>query len=258
MTMDWINTDGSFGDVSTAPESVKEVVTRKGYKGIEDLATAYSNAEKKLGVPADRLLTLPDKEDDVEGWNKIYTKLGRPESPDKYEIKIDAGEVKLDDNLMSSFRKFSHQLGLSGKQANRLVQFQVDAVKGQMEAQKAELVELQKARQATVDEIKKRREIKSDEDLQKLILKAKDVAEKTGIYKTLENKGLSDDIEVVDALIGLSERLDDKVLPKPEPQAQKTGDETLKELIQSEAYTNRMHPDHKKVVAEVIKLCGAK
>lgn len=255
---DFMNTDGSFGDMSAAPESLQTLVKSKGIKNVEALGRMYAELEAFRGVPADRLLTVPEKDDDIEGWNKVWNKLGRPETPDRYDFKLDAGDVKLDDALMKSFKEFAHGLGLSGKKAEKLVQFQIDAVKGQMLAQADLDKEAEKTaneeRSKIVEEIKNRRGVKSDAEMQAMILKGKDIAEKTGIFDTLEKKGLSDDPEVIDMLISFAERVDDKLLPKPKPTGNQSKEEQIQALINSEAYIKKLHPDHKETVEKVIEL----
>lgn len=53
----------------------------------------YRGAEQKLGVPADQLLRLPGANAKPEDWTPIWTKLGRPEKPEGYEIKPPEGDA---------------------------------------------------------------------------------------------------------------------------------------------------------------------
>ena len=70
--MDWINDEGGFNtEAADMPEGMKTLITNKGLTDVEGLGEIYTNAEKKLGVDPKRLVTIPDKPDDVDGWNNL-------------------------------------------------------------------------------------------------------------------------------------------------------------------------------------------
>jgi hypothetical protein len=46
---------------------------------------AFRNAESKLGIPADRVLKIPEPSD-AAGWADIHAKLGAPATPDLYDF----------------------------------------------------------------------------------------------------------------------------------------------------------------------------
>lgn len=82
----------------------------------------YRNLEKFHGVPADQLIKLP-KPDDAEGWNGVYNRLGRPESPDKYgfdDIKLPEG-AQLDKEFVGYFDQAFHKVGLTKAQRDAAV-----------------------------------------------------------------------------------------------------------------------------------------
>jgi hypothetical protein len=60
-------------------------IQNKQFKDVGSLVKGYRELERFRGVPAERLLTLPDKEDAPE-WADIHKRLGRPEKPEGYEI----------------------------------------------------------------------------------------------------------------------------------------------------------------------------
>lgn len=77
-----------WGELS--PED-KGLVGLKGWKGPGDVVAAYRNLESFRGVPADRLIKIPEKPDDPE-WAKVWGQLGRPEKPDGYELTSPEGD----------------------------------------------------------------------------------------------------------------------------------------------------------------------
>lgn len=56
---------------------------------------AFRSAEGRLGVPADRLVTLPKDTADDAGWKSVWQKLGAPEKPEGY--KFDGVKLSSDD-----------------------------------------------------------------------------------------------------------------------------------------------------------------
>jgi len=76
----------------------------------------FRNAEKKLGVPSDQLLRLP-QDRTVEGsMDSVYNSLGRPEESGKYEL----GSGEDDADFATWAQEKFHKLGLSQNQAKSL------------------------------------------------------------------------------------------------------------------------------------------
>jgi len=105
------------------PEDIRGDASFKDIKDLPSLAKSYLNAQKKIGVPADRLLTLP-QDDKPESWNEIYTKLGRPESVDKYEIpKPGEGKdyTEGDRQFQQKMLPILHEAGVTQRQLAAIV-----------------------------------------------------------------------------------------------------------------------------------------
>lgn len=134
--------DGGADNGSAAPpasdpfaglsEDTRSWIATKGYKSPEDIVTAYRNAEQKLGSSIN-----PPKEDAPrEDWDKFYSKLGRPEAPDKYEFKRTEG---LPENLPwnaeaeAAFKQWAYEDGLTPRQAqgqlDKFARYQADQFK---------------------------------------------------------------------------------------------------------------------------------
>lgn len=99
-------------------DDLKGYVQNKGFKTPADMADSYKHLEKLMGVPKEQLLKLPQKEEDADSWNAVYSKLGRPEKADDY--KINAPEKGADENFVKWAKGTFHELGLSAKQAEKL------------------------------------------------------------------------------------------------------------------------------------------
>lgn len=97
-------------------ESTLALVEQRQWKNPADLATSYRNLEKLTGVPADQLVKLP-KGNDPKEWDAVYGKLGRPESPDKYVVKVPDGDKG---EFAGVAKQWFHKAGLSQSQVTQV------------------------------------------------------------------------------------------------------------------------------------------
>lgn len=100
----------------------------KGWKAPADVLKSYREFEKFKGVPQERLLALPDKEDDAEGWARVHARLGRPEKPEDYAL--DTGNPE----HSAMIAKVMHESGISKAAASKIVQADLDWRKASDEA----------------------------------------------------------------------------------------------------------------------------
>jgi hypothetical protein len=103
--------------------SIPEAYAEKGWaskiKTQDDLFKQIDNLDSMVGkrqTPGD---DAPDEE-----WDEFFGKIGKPESPDKYELSEPEGidpEV-IPQDFRSKAQKIMHESGLTQKQANKLYQ----------------------------------------------------------------------------------------------------------------------------------------
>lgn len=130
--IDW---KGSLSEELRGDDILKDVGS------IEDLAKGYAHAQRAIGgmvrIPGEdageeqrdafykRLETVPGvtriNEEDLSG---LYDKLGRPESSEKYEIKLDIDPELWDNAKIDKFKDVAHGLGLNNVQLNKLLEFE--------------------------------------------------------------------------------------------------------------------------------------
>ena len=109
-----------------------ELVKAKGWKGPADALLSYQNLEKVFGADkAGRTILAPKSDDDADGWNALYNRLGRPESPDKYELPVPDGD---DGSFAQAAAPVLHELGLTTKQAKGLAEWWNKASTSRIEA----------------------------------------------------------------------------------------------------------------------------
>lgn len=114
-----------------ADPALRASVEAKKWSGPEELARSYVELEKAYGVPLDRRINLPTKDDDKAGWDAVYNKLGAPADPAGYGLKPEAGG---DPQFTDAIAKVFHDGRLTPRQAqavtagyNALVQARVAA-----------------------------------------------------------------------------------------------------------------------------------
>ncbi|TXH10042.1 MAG: hypothetical protein E6R04_06320 [Spirochaetes bacterium] len=126
-----------------APEDIG-YIQNKGWDDPVKPIQAYKNLEKLQGVPAEYMIKIPKSLDDPAALAPIYDRLGRPASPDKYEVKIEGFEV--DPKRMEIVRNAAHKAGLNPAQLQALAaadaQYMGEVMKAH-EAEKAQRMEVE-------------------------------------------------------------------------------------------------------------------
>lgn len=109
------NTQASWLD--SLPDDIKKDPSLQMFKEPSALAKSWVNAQKMIGAKA---VQIPGDNATDEEVAAFYNKLGRPESADKYEIKLPDGKV-LDDGFAKGLKETAHKAGLNPKQLQNLV-----------------------------------------------------------------------------------------------------------------------------------------
>lgn len=152
---------------ASLPEDLRSVPSLEKFKDSGSLAKSYLELEKMTG----NAIRLPKPDASPEELDKFYSRLGRPESPEKYELKrpeLPEG-VPYNEELEIKFKSWAHRAGLQPRQAQALLeQFNAD----QLEVYKASA----KAQEDAVAELKK----EFGGDYEKKIGAAKGIIQKFG------------------------------------------------------------------------------
>ena len=80
---------------------------------IDAMAKSYINAQKMVG--ADKI-AIPGNWGTDEDWGLVYNKLGRPDTPEAYELELSEDASGFDD----WYRQTAHKIGLNNRQAAAL------------------------------------------------------------------------------------------------------------------------------------------
>lgn len=111
------NSGGTPSDWTTGlNEDLRGYVQNKGFKDVSAVVDSYRNFEKLIGVPQDRVIKLPTKEDDP-AWGDVYERLGRPKDSKEYNIPVPKGG---DEKFAEWAKGTFHELGLSKSAGEKL------------------------------------------------------------------------------------------------------------------------------------------
>ena len=131
--------EGSF--LSSLPEDMRGESSLQDFKDIGGLAKSYVSSQQMLGssirIPGEDagddqrndfyskvqtvpgVVRMPTDPSDTEGWNAFYSKAGRPETAEGYQINMPEGMEASQDML-----SMAHDMGLNSQQVNKFVEFQ--------------------------------------------------------------------------------------------------------------------------------------
>lgn len=114
--------DGGNSWLSGLSEGNRRLAETKGWTTPESLDkafTSYAELERMQGES----LRAPKADAPADEWTKFYSKLGRPETADKYEFKRPENlppELPYSDDLAKAAKPWLHEAGLNPKQAQRV------------------------------------------------------------------------------------------------------------------------------------------
>lgn len=253
----------SGGDVNTPPDlsfnpqylpdGLANEPSLQNFDSVDKLAKSYTHLVKKMGVPADQLLRLPQA---GESMDDVYNALGRPETHENYDMGDYAPESTED------FRQLAHQIGLNNDQANVLFDAYVNAMAGQQEQEQSAFEQF---------------EVENTQALQKewggAFDKNVELARRAFMnfatpeaVEIMEQTGLGNHPEILKVFSRIGELLqEDSVLPGSSTpvlggmnpaQAQEAFNSKMADPEFRNAYLDGYHPNHAQAVQEITKLHG--
>ena len=214
-------------------EDYGELVKAKSWKSADDVLNGYSQLEKLQGMP-EFSKYMADIPESIDGY--------------KYEFKGE-GESPISEELKNGFFQLASEKKWPNAFVNDVIDFQLDAIKAgdelyatQQETRKNENIELQKQ--------------KWQADYEPTRTKIDSMAEKLGIKGFLENHGIYQEPEVVNALLTIANS-DAEAPLNPDgddPPVPTTLQDKLKEIMASDEYKQRFNPGHKAAMEEFMEL----
>jgi len=127
------------------PEELRDHPSISPIKDVENLARSYVNAQRLIGTDKIPMPSNPTEED----LDRIYDRLGRPETPQDYGIAADGSVVT--EEVAKEYSDIAHKLRLTPDQAQGVLEYYRSTVEktGTATVEMAEA-----AREATVSSLK--------------------------------------------------------------------------------------------------------
>ena len=107
------------------PEELREHPSLSANKRCCNLARSYVNAQRLIGSDKVPLPKNPTEED----LDNIYSKLGRPETPQGYELPVDGNVIT--EEVASAYADIAHNLRLTPQQAQGVLDYYKSTVNKQ-------------------------------------------------------------------------------------------------------------------------------
>jgi len=225
-------------------DNTKQLMEQKNWTSLDDVAQGYTNLETKLGTNP---VNIP-AEGDVDGWKQFYTQIG---CPDSYTYVPEEG-VTIDDNLLGGFKQVAKDTGLTQKQFDAAVNYQVKIGKALASEQEQSKTEQWNK---TVAECEAALKKDWGADVEKRSAAASAVAEKLGLSELFEKKGLSNDATAMKALDKLARMMsEDSLRTSTEAAGRPSVEDELKALMVSKEWLDPMHPKHNETQKRYLEL----
>ena len=221
---------------------------------LDALAKSYINAVSMIGTDK---IPLPGKSATDEQWNEVYNKLGRPESADKYTLEFKTDVAPVDENVIKGFAQNAHKLGLNNKQAQGILEFYKSTLEG---SAKEMSVNMESAQAEAANTLRSEWGKSYDENLRKASSVAQTYLEPELLDTQLrDGSRLGDNPKIIKAFANIANLLSEDKIIGTEADNILQGREIEKEIedLTSDrqgAYWNKMHPNHTKVVNQVLAL----
>ena len=238
---------------SLIPEEYREEKSLQNFQNMNDFVKSYLHSQKLVG--ADKI-PVPNKMATDDDWNEVYSRLGRPKSPDEYKYELPK-ENHLNENTLKAFSEQAHKLGLLPKQAQGIIDYynglaaqnvQSEAMQQETAQLEAETVLRKEYGPAYSNKISAARNLATNvlgaEFLRDTVLK--------------DGSRLGDNPQVVRAFATLAEKLSEDSMVQGDIASAMTIKEIDNEITSltqaGSAYWDKTHINHKKAVDEVQRL----
>jgi hypothetical protein len=221
---------------------------------IDALAKSYINATRMIGQDK---VAVPNQNSTDDQWNEVYSKLGRPESPDQYKLDVKSEVVPLDESTIKSFAENAHQLGLNNKQAQGILEYYKNSMEGS--AQQAQ-IDTETAQANAEAELRKEWGRSFDENIKKAGAVAKANMNPEILDMQLKDgTRLGDHPAVIKGFANIANLMsEDKMIGTGEDNSTSGRDyqSEISSLVNDRdgPYWNKAHPEHDKVVQQVFTL----
>ena len=236
------------------PEELRNDPNISKFTELEALAKSYVNATRMIGQDK---VAVPNNNSTDDQWNEVYDKLGRPESPDKYQLDIKSEAVPLDEGAIKSFAENAHQLGLNNKQAQGILEFYKNSMEGSLQQNQ---VDMETAQANAEQELRKEWGRAYEDNIKKAGAVAKANMDANILDMQLKDgTRLGDHPSVIKGFANIANLMSEDKLVSTESENVSQGidyDSEISKIVNDRdgPYWNKAHPDHDKIVQKVFNL----
>jgi len=221
---------------------------------IDALAKSYINAVSMIG--ADKI-PVPSSNSTEEQWNEIYSKLGRPETPDKYKLSVKSDTVPIEESAVKSFAENAHKLGLNNKQAQGILEFYKNNMEGSAQQMQ---VAMETAQAQSEQELRKEWGGNYETNLKRAGALAKANMDASILDMQMKDgTRLGDHPAIIKGFSNIANLMtEDKFIGTESENMAQARDfqQEINSIVNDRTgpYWNRTHPEHDKVVQQVFTL----
>ena len=202
-------------------------------------------------------MVIPNNNSTEDQWNEVYTKLGRPESAEKYKLEAKSDVVPMDEGAIKSFADQSHKLGLNNKQAQGILEFYKNSMEG---TAKQAQVDTETAQAQATQELRQ----EWGRDFEAKIKQAGALAQANINADVLDmplqnGTRLGDHPEIIKGFAKIANMMSEDKIISTESESVNTVKDLESEIAsimnnREGPYWNKKHPDHDKSVQQVYTL----
>ena len=236
------------------PEDLRNDPNISKFTELEALAKSYVNATRMIGQDK---VAVPNNNSTDDQWNEVYDKLGRPESPDKYQLEVKSDVVPLDESAVKSFAENAHQLGLNNKQAQGILEFYKNSMEGSAQQNQ---IDMETAQANAEQELRKEWGGNYEANIKKAGAVAKANMDANILDMQLKDgTRLGDHPAIIKGFANIANLMSEDKLVSTESENVSQGIDYSAEISKivndrDGPYWNKAHPDHDKVVQQVFNL----
>ena len=221
---------------------------------IDALAKSYINATRMIGQDK---VAVPNKNSTEDQWNEVYSKLGRPETADKYAFDVKSETLPFDENAVKSFAEQSHKLGLNNTQAQGILEFYKNSMESNMQRATVD-TETAQAQAETELRAEWGKEFDSNVSKASALAKANMNPEILDLQMQ-DGTRIGDHPEIIKGFAKIAGMLSEDKLVSTESESVNSIKDLQSEIsaITNDTtgpYWNNKHPDHAKMVQQVYTL----
>ena len=221
---------------------------------IDALAKSYINATKMIGQDK---MVVPNNNFTEDQWSDAYSKMGRPESADKYSLNVKSDVIPFEETAIKSFQEQAHKLGLNNQQAQGVLDFYKNTTEGSIQQSKVDTETAQAQAQQSLRQ-EWGREYDANISKAKSLAKA-NVSPEVLLMELKDGTRVGDHPEIVKGFAKIANLLSEDKIVSTEAENMDRSTDIQQEIDQimndkTGPYWNKSHPNHDKTVQQVYTL----